>query len=125
MAKLFNFSLLLLGVVSVVFALHLLVLNLLGFPLLDNQIIACYLFNLIVAKVIVILLSLLQHKVAESLGYIFMLGSLVKFGLFFIIFYPNFKADGDVSRIEFFSFFVPYAICLIVEVVFLSKTLNK
>jgi hypothetical protein len=120
-----KFLMLLVVALTIAFGLHLLSLYFLKFPLFDNSIFGCYFFNAIVAVLTVLVLTLLQHKAAGSLGYIFMLSSLVKFGLFFIIFYPAFKEDGDINRLEFTSFFIPYAISLIVEVIFLSKTLNK
>jgi len=108
-----------------VFGVHLFVLNVLGFPLFENKIIAAYIFNFVLAVMIVLILTFLQNKAAGSLGFIFMAGSLFKFLLYFIFFNSSFKEDGDISRLEFASFFIPYAISLIVEVVFLSKTLNK
>lgn len=108
-----------------VFGMHLFVLNVLGFPLFENKIIAAYIFNFILAVVIVLILTFLQNKVAGSLGFIFMVGSLFKFLLYFMFFNSSFKEDGDISRLEFASFFIPYSTALIIEVVFLSKTLNK
>ncbi|MDF1673758.1 MAG: hypothetical protein P1U41_09640 [Vicingaceae bacterium] len=91
----------------------------------DNKIIAAYFFNFILAVVIVLILTLLQNKAAGLLGFVFMAGSLFKFLLYFIFFNSSFKEDGDISRLEFASFFIPYSTALIIEVVFLSKTLNK
>ena len=54
-----------------------------------------------------------------------MAGSGLKFLLFFLLFYPSYKADGNMSTLEFISFFIPYAICLILEVSYLSKELNN
>ena len=61
----------------------------------------------------------------SNLGFIFMTGSLIKFGIFFIVFYPGYKTDGDIQTLEFTSFFTPYAICLIIETYFLVKLLNQ
>lgn len=108
-----------------VFGIHLFVLNILSFPLFENKIIAAYVFNFILAITIVFILTFLQNKAAGSLGFIFMAGSLFKFLLYFMFFNSSFKEDGDISRLEFASFFIPYSISLIIEVVFLSKTLNK
>lgn len=108
-----------------VFGIHLFVLKFLGFSLFDNKIIAAYFFNFILAVVIVLILTLLQNKAAGLLGFVFMAGSLFKFLLYFIFFNSSFKEDGDISRLEFASFFIPYSTALIIEVVFLSKTLNK
>lgn len=109
----------------VVFGTHLFILHFLELSLFENKIIATYTFNFIFALITVLILTILQNKAAGSLGFIFMAGSLFKFLFYFIFFHSSFKEDGDVSRLEFASFFIPYAISLIVEVVFLSKTLNK
>ena len=52
-------------------------------------------------------------------------GSFLKFIFFFIIFYPEYSADDDMNKVEFSAFFVPYAISLIVETVFMAKMLKK
>ena len=109
----------------VVFGLHLFVLNYGGNPLFENKIIEAYVFNFVFGILIVVVLTFLQHKAAGSLGFIFMGSSLVKFLFYFAIFNSTYKEDGDVSRLEFAAFFIPYSISLIIEVVFLSKTLNK
>jgi hypothetical protein len=54
-----------------------------------------------------------------------MAGSLLKFLIFFIVFYPGYKADGEMDSLEFAAFFVPYAICLILETFFTSKMLHR
>lgn len=107
------------------FAIHLLVLSLIQLPLYENKIISAYSFNFIFGVLVVLALTFLQDKAAGSLGFIFMGSSLVKFLFYFAIFNSVYKADGEVSRLEFAAFFIPYSISLIVEVIFLSKTLNK
>ena len=120
-----KFSAFLTIIILIFFGLHITTLHFIHQPLFENQLIGCYIFNYILAIITVITLTVLQHKIAGSLGFIFMAGGLIKFALFFAIFYPSFKEDGDMNRLEFSSFFVPYAISLISEVIFLSKTLNK
>lgn len=120
-----RFSLLITLLLGISFSLHLLALNSLSFPLYENKIIASYLVNLILTIVIFIALIKLKERLAESLGYIFFVGSFLKFIVFFIVIYPSYKEDGDVTKLEFTSFFIPYAISLIFEVTFLVKTLNK
>ncbi len=113
------------GLMVLSFVLHLVVLGAADFYLISKQILGCYLFNYIIAIATYLGLILFKDKLSSSLGFVFMGGSMVKFGLFFLLFYPSFNQDGDISRIEFASFFIPYAISLIVEVVFLVKTLNN
>ena len=54
-----------------------------------------------------------------------MAGSFVKFIIFFLVFYPIFQQDEMMQTSEFAAFFVPYAVCLAIEVVVLSKQLNN
>lgn len=84
-----------------------------------------YLANFLLAFTITVILYRLREKQAHNLGFIFMGSSFVKFAVFFIGFYPFYNVDGDVSKIEFAQFFVPYAVSLTVETIFLIKILNQ
>jgi len=103
---------------------HFYTLEKLQFPLFDNKIVLAYIINISLAIFIYIGLYLLRKKQESNLGFIFMIGSLTKFGIFFLIFYPGYKMDGNIQTLEFTTFFIPYAICLIIETFFLSKLLN-
>lgn len=121
----FRFSFLLTLLLVVVFGIHLFTLDYLSFSLFENKIITSYVINHLLTIGIFITLLLLKDKLAESLGYIFFIGSFVKFIAFFLLINPSFQEDGDVSQIEFTSFLIPYATSLIFEVTSLVKTLNK
>jgi uncharacterized membrane protein YidH (DUF202 family) len=84
-----------------------------------------YIFNYFLALISGVLLFQFRVKLADKLGFIYFGLSLVKFVFFFLLFYPTYKEDGDVSRAEFSTFFIPYAICLALETRFLVKELNK
>ncbi len=84
-----------------------------------------YNVNLFLAGGIMVALMRMPERLQGSLGFLYLGGSMLKFLVFFIFFYPEYKADGDVSRLEFATFFVPYAICLIVETTVLVRMLNK
>ena len=91
----------------------------------DNSLLQLsYLVNGLLVVFIFVALMLLKKKYKEQLGFLYMFGSLLKFGVFFIVFYPTFKADGEVSKIEFSLFFIPYLISLLIETVELIKILN-
>ena len=120
-----RFSIFIALLLGISFSFHLSILYGLSIPLYENKIIDSYIVNLTLAIGIFIVLITLKDKFAESLGYIFFLGSFLKFIVFFFLIYPSFKADGDVSRLEFTSFFIPYAVALIFEVIFVIKILNK
>ncbi len=120
-----RFTLFLSLLMGVVFITHLFMLHSYSFGIFENKIITSYLINYTLTITIYITLLLLKEKFAESLGYIFFIGSFLKFIAFFLLIQPLLKEDGNISRVEFLSFFVPYSISLIFEVTSLVKTLNK
>jgi len=120
---LFFFLQLIVGL-GAVFLLHLFFLNSNHFPIFNDKIIVAYATNFLLAVIIFFSLFFLRKKYNDQLGFLFLFGSFLKFTVFFIFFSPAYKADGNISRLEFFAFFVPYAICLVVETVSLIKLLN-
>ncbi|MCO6500767.1 MAG: hypothetical protein J5I47_10370 [Vicingus serpentipes] len=119
-----QFTFLLALITVTICLLHFLVLHFIAAPLFDNNIIGAYVANYALAIVIFGSLVLLKKKFSDSLGFIFMGGSILKFACFFIFFYPSYKLDGKISPLEFSAFFIPYTICLITEVIFLIKLLK-
>lgn len=120
-----KFSGLLLIIISAVFAAHLFFLYSLDLPLFTDRIVTSYIVNYVLAIVIYAVMLLLKNKYLNQLGFVFMFGSFFKFIVFFIVLYPFYKADGIISKTEFVSFFIPYFVCLIIEITSLSKWLNK
>lgn len=96
-----------------------------NFPLNENKIIAAYLLNALMAFAIFFMMDWLREISPGILGFVFMGGSGLKFAVFFLVFYPFYLSDGQITKIEFLSFFVPYSLCLVIEVVFLSKLLKS
>jgi hypothetical protein len=123
--KAVSFFLLLSLISCIAFAGHVFVLKQLSKPLFDNLIIQAYLLNLVFASIVYAIILFLSKKHENILGFVFMSSSLIKFGLFFLFFSPTYRADDEMSRIEFLTFFIPYAVCLIIETTFLIKQLNK
>tara|TARA_B100000809_G_scaffold241045_1_gene263890 strand:- start:978 stop:1328 length:351 start_codon:yes stop_codon:yes gene_type:complete len=109
---------------SIIFYIHTEILNYRGCLPFENLMIEGYYTNVILAIFIFSSLSLLQKKYSDQLGFLFMAGSLLKFAVFFIFFSPHFREDGEISRLEFLSFFVPYLFCLFLETLAVVKILN-
>jgi len=107
------------------FFAHEFYLNSIKYVFQPSDLLFPYIVNFVLALGITIVLYTLRIKQAHNLGFIFMGSSFLKFAVFFIVFYPMYKQDGDASRLEFAQFFVPYAISLTVETVFLIRILNK
>jgi len=120
-----NFLARIVSVIAVVFGAHLLILDYLKLELFANKIILSYLTNTLFAIASYLVLFLLRERIKNQIGYFFVGGSFVKLVLFFLLFYSSYRADGEISRIEFFAFFTPYTFALIIEVFSLSKWLNK
>lgn len=121
----FSFSIKVIVLLVVVFGIHIAVLSFLDLPLFENRITAAYIVNLVLIISIFGILYLLKEKYKAQLGFLFLAGSLLKFAVFFIVFYPFYKQDGIITKLEFASFFVPYVLGLILETTSLSKWLNQ
>ena len=92
---------------------------------LKSQIILAYVINTLLAIAIMWALFAFRKKFKDLLGFVFMMGSFVKFAFFFVFFYPTYHSDGIITRQEFLSFFVPYVICLIAETLTSIRLLNR
>ena len=110
---------------GIVFLLHITILDSKGFPKTGDLIVLAYLANGLLAAIIFVLLYSFRRKLKNQIGFLFMGGSFLKFIIFFILFYPVYKADGEMGKLEFAAFFVPYSISLIIETVFTAKMLKK
>ncbi len=119
------FLLVLIPLLGITFFLHTTILQNNGLPKYGDNIMLSYLVNFLLAAVIFIGLYNFRNKMKTQIGFIFMAGSFLKFIVFFILFYPSYKTDGEMDTSEFAAFFVPYTICLIVETVSTAKMLQK
>ncbi len=123
--SIFSFTIRLFVVIGFAFSIHLFVLHTKGLPLWENLIIPSYLYNTITSFVSFLILIKLKPKWISNMGFIFMAGSFLKFLIFFLAFYPSYQADDEVTSLEFFAFFIPYGMGLIVEIASLVQRLNK
>jgi len=112
-------------VLAVIFGLHITYLHFHSLPLFDNRIIAAYIINYILAISIYLLLYLFRVKLKTHLGFLFMAGSFLKIIFFFVFFYFYYNTDGSINTLEFSSFFIPYAVCLVIDTKSLTHLLNN
>lgn len=110
---------------SIVFIFHSGILYYLDISIFQNLLIPSYITNYFLALLIFFILAILKKKYLDLLGFVFMGGSFVKFGVYFIFFNPIFKQNGTVSPQEATAFLVPYLVCLIIETFYLIKLLNN
>ena len=119
-----RFAALLLASLILILGIHLTLLYQQELPLYGDMILLSYVLNFVLAVAIFTALYLLRIRFKDQIGFLFMGGSMLKFVCFFIIFYPGYRADGDISNLEFAAFFVPYLLCLLLETIFTAKMLN-
>lgn len=123
-----KFLLLLFVCLLVSFSVHLSVLSSKGLPLFGHLIVCSYIVNALLAASILMLLYTFRQKVKDQIGFLFMGGSLAKYIVFLLLFYPSYKRDREIQTLEFAAFFVPYGIALFLETYFviqLLKTLEE
>jgi hypothetical protein len=84
-----------------------------------------YAINASIAIFVYWTVFLLRNNNKGYLGYYFLTGTFLKFFIFFIFVLPIFKEDNIVSRTEFFTFFIPYFLSLMVETKSLISLLNS
>ena len=117
--KLLSFHLLLLFVLSTSFFIHK--------QSIDNSsnLLFFYAINSSIAIFIYWIAFLFRNNGNGYLGYYFLLGTFIKFFVFFVFVLPIFKDDDIVSKTEFFTFFIPYFLSLSVETKSLISLLNS
>lgn len=122
-----KFLLLLFVCLLVSFGVHLSVLSSKGLPLFDHLIVRSYIVNALLATGIFMLLYTFRQKAKDQIGFLFMGGGLIKYIVFFLLFYPIYRRNGKIHRLAFAAFFIPYGIALFLETYFgiqLLKTLE-
>ena len=112
------------GSLTLSFCIHILFRQYKGLEVFGDLILPAYLFNFILACTILFVLFTFRQRLKLQVGFLFMGGSLLKFALFFVFFYPKFVADGVIASSEFAAFFVPYTIALFTDTFFASKMLT-
>lgn len=122
---LLRYLLTLIVVLGTSFALHLWSRAGFGLQPIGDLLAVSYLFNFFMAFVIVAGLYTVRFRLKQQIGFLFIGGSLLKFLVFFLFFYPSFIADGTISRAEFSSFFVPYFLALATETYFTASMLKN
>ena len=120
-----DFCLALTFILAIAFLTHLSFLKFISNNLWDHLIIESYIFNGIATAIIYYFLIHNIKKKSIYIGWVFLLGTIIKFSFFFMFFYPSFSADEFIAKTEFFSFFIPYLVSLTFETFSLIKLLKK
>lgn len=80
-----------------------------------------YRFNLGITLIFTTSIILASEKLKEQMGFIFLASGFVKLGLFLYLLKTS---DLTVDRSSFLHFFIPYVVCLVVEIYYVIKLLN-
>lgn len=110
---------------AIAFTVHAILHIAYKFPLFGSFVILSYFFNFAYVMVEVWFLQKRQQKPNANLGSAYLGLSMFKFLIFFALFIPLFKMDGNTNRFEFFGFFIPYSISLLAGTVFLIQLLKE
>ena len=120
-----QFLAILIVVLGLAFIVHIAILNSSALPPFENLIVLSYVVNCLLAATIFVALYIFRKTLKNQIGFLFMGGSFLKFVFFFILFYPAYKAVGEMSRFEFAAFFITYGFSLFIEKVVSDKMLKK
>jgi hypothetical protein len=81
-----------------------------------------YKFNVGITLLFTSTIILVSSHLKEQLGFIFLISSMVKLAIFYYLI----KTSGfDVDKSVFLHFFVPYALSVVVEIIYIAKILNR
>ena len=116
-----KFLLLIFTILLFAFILHCKTQEYFGDEEYSNYIIECYLLNFIITAIISNLIIFLYNKMKDSLGFLFIMASTIKFISFFLFIYPKYDIVPGLKSGEFAAFFIPYLICIVAEVIYLKK----
>lgn len=92
-----------------------------SYPEAASFLMLSYIVNFILALFSLLLLYWGLTKKKENLSSFYLITVAVKLGVYFLFFHPQFYLDGQLTRSEFFIFFIPYALGLLAEIVFLFR----
>ncbi len=108
-----------------VFLIHIGILSFFDIPVWNHHLLLSYGSNFSLAVLIMGGLLVVLKKKKDQVGFLFMGSSLLKFALFFLVFYPLYKTDENIERAEVITFFIPYFTGLFLETGILVQKLNK
>lgn len=120
-----TFSMQLLVILTSVLTLHYLYFYLIGSNVFWNAWSISYLSNFCMTLVATYSIYRFRNSHTESLGYIFLIGSLVKLIVFAGCIQPVLMTYYPEKTAAFFLFFIPYTFALAVEIRVLIRLLNR
>lgn len=84
-----------------------------------------YGFNLGITLLILLLFGWAFKNKVQQIGSVFLMSTGAKFLLFFMLIYPFLEMNGSVKSFSFAAFFIPYAVCLVAEVLIAIRLMRQ
>jgi len=81
-----------------------------------------YKFNIGITLLFTLTIILLSNKLKDQLGFLFMAGGFLKITIFLIW---SKLTSQELDKTTLLVFFIPYLVCLVVEIYFVSSILNS
>ena len=81
-----------------------------------------YKFNVGITLLFTSTIILASEHLKEQLGFIFLISGMIKMGIFFYLIKTS---DFVLDKSVFLHFFVPYALCIGVEIFYITKILKR
>lgn len=118
---LFKFTVLLFFISGAAYFVHIL-LNRQIFEAPVELINFAYKFNIGITLIFTTSIILASEKLKEQMGFIFLASGFVKLGIFLYLLKTS---DLTISKSVFLHFFLPYVVCVIVEIYYVIKLINE
>lgn len=116
----FSFLLFLAGGAS--YGLHFAALSFLKTEISLELVNFAYKFNIGISLLFTSTTILMSDKLKDQLGFIFLISGAVKIGIY--IFLIN-SSEHTLDKSVFLHFFIPYVVCVVVEILYIIKILNR
>lgn len=81
-----------------------------------------YKFNVGITFLFTSTIILASERLKEQLGFLFLIGGFVKLGIFL---YLIKSSEYPLEKSVFLHFFVPYVVCVVVEILYIIKIINR
>lgn len=80
-----------------------------------------YKFNVGVTLLFTTTIIIASEQLKEQLGFIYLVSAFVKLGIFLFLIKTS---DYEIGKSVFLHFFIPYVVCVILEIIYVIKILN-
>lgn len=119
---LLRFSFFLFLAAGISYALHLSVLSNLISEGPSELVNFAYKFNIGFTFVFTSALILVSQRLKDQIGFVFLFSGMIKLGVFFYLIKTS---DFNLNKSLFLHIFIPYVVCVVVEILYLSRILHR